>query len=308
MNVQRLSRARRIGLWAAILAVFFSSSTLAYIRQEATPVTLDSALAEFRRTQESADGSGPGDVVGADTTPAAPAGVAPPDGAAPGSAPGGGPAPPPGGAAPAGQTGLARSPAGVYTNATSGYEYTDAVGGSRHDYPPESSLTLRHTECGLTTRWQPLNERWDEATFCTVGDALEMRVFSMYHEFFQTGQQLDYICAPGSRVFDRSEPAGANWMWRCETEGGAVETKNTVVGVESLTIGGRTLQVVHMHYQSALTGSSEGTQVQERWIDLESGLVVRLKSDVTARTESPFGRVGYEEHYLIEMTSTTPRT
>ena len=63
-----------------------------------------------------------------------------------------------------------------------------------------------------------------------------------------------------------------------------------------------------MHYQSALTGSSEGTQVQERWIDLESGLVVRLKSDVTARTESPFGRVGYEEHYLIEMTSTTPRT
>jgi hypothetical protein len=137
---------------------------------------------------------------------------------------------------------------------------------------------------------------------------LEIRTFSMYHEFFQRGQQDDYRCPPGSIVFDRNEPVGASWMWHCDNERSSVDTQTRVVAIEPITIGDRKINAVRMRYESRLTGTTEGAQLQERWIDPESGLVVRLRSEVSAKTESPFGRVNYEEKYIIEMLSLTPRT
>lgn len=289
---------------------------LAYIRQAPEPITVDAAVEQFRAGKaESGAPSDDAPLTGATTT-TPPIGGGP--GAAPaapgatGSAPAGGPAASPGqapGAPPARPpvTSGPRGAEGVYPHATEGFEQTDAVGGSRHDYPPESSVVVRHTDCGLITRWQPLKERWDESSFCSVGTALEIRTFTMYHEFFQKGQQDNYRCPPGSIVFDRSEPVGASWMWNCDSETASVDTQTRVVAVEPVIIEGRKIDAVRMRYESRLTGATEGAQLQERWIDPETGMVLRLRSEVAAKTESPFGRVNYEEKYLIEIKTLTPR-
>ncbi|HUR48010.1 MAG TPA: hypothetical protein VMY88_00570 [Acidimicrobiales bacterium] len=271
-------------------------------------------MEQFRATNTDPDNPDPASGDAAATPQAdipTPAGGPAAPGAAPSAPPAGTPGSPSAPGAPASKPPVTSGPRGaegVYPHRTEGFEQTDAVGGSRHDYPAESSVVVRHTDCGLTTRWQPLKERWDESSFCSVGSALEIRTFSMYHEFFQKGQQDDYRCPPGSIVFDRNEPVGASWMWHCDTENASVDTQTRVVGVEPLTIEGRRIDAVRMRYESRLTGSTEGAQLQERWIDPESGMVLRLRSEVAAKTESPFGRVNYEEKYLIEVKSLAPRT
>lgn len=301
-------------LWSLISALLISGGVLAYIRQAPEPLTVDAAVEQFR-AQSDPDAA---PATGNDPATANPgdAGAAPPGSAgepgstpapAPGATAGAGPAP---GAPPGGPpvTSGPRGEQGVYPHQTEGFERTDALGGSRHDYPGESSVVLRHTDCGLITRWQPLKERWDETSFCSVGSALEIRTFSMYHEFFQKGQQDDYRCPPGSIVFDRQEPVGASWMWHCDSPNASVDAQTTVVGIEPVTIEGRKIDAVRMRYETRLTGATEGAQLQERWIDPGSGMVLRLRSEVAATTESPFGRVNYEEKYLIEIKSLTPRT
>lgn len=302
-------------LWSLVTGLLISGGILAYIRQGPEPVTVDAAVEQFRATKadtgettettsrgsaETRPGTGggpPGSAADAGPTSAAPPSRTPAPGAAPGAPP----------SKPAVTSGP-RGAEGVYPHKTEGFEQTDAVGGARHEYPSESSVVVRHTDCGLITRWQPLKERWDESSFCSVGSALEIRSFSMYHEFFQKGQQDDYRCPPGSIVFDRQEPVGASWMWHCDSENASVDTQTRVVGVEPLTIDGRRIDAVRMRYESRLSGATEGAQLQERWIDPASGMVLRLRSEVAAKTDSPFGRVNYEEKYLIEIKSLTPRT
>lgn len=306
-----LSRRRLIVLWGVVGALIVSSVAVAYLRKGPEAVTIDAAVEQFHRDLETGDPTGTSiatdaAVPEADTAPSADPGAAATPGPAPTAAgrsspttraPGASPAPRP-----------PREGEGVYPHATKGYEETDALGGSRHDYPSETPVAHRRTDCGLITRWQPLKERWDESSFCQVDQALEIRTFTTYHEFFQKGDQQNYRCPPGSVVFDRREPAGASWMWNCDTGNASIDTQTTVVGVEPMTIEGVTMDTVHMHYESRLSGATAGTQVQDRWIEPNSGFVVRIKSDLTAQTDGPFGRVGYEEHYELRMNSLKPRT
>lgn len=305
-----LSRRQLFVLWGVVGALVVSSVAVAYLRKGPEAVTIEAAVEQFHRDLES------GGVTGTSIAPdaSAPEAATTPS-PEPGASPAPGPAPTAGGSSPT-TRGPEAAPApraprqgeGVYPHATKGYEETDAMGGSRHDYPSETPVAHRRTDCGVITRWQPLKERWDESSFCQVDQALEIRTFTTYHEFFQKGDRQDYRCPPGSVVFDRREPAGASWMWNCDTGKSSIDTQTTVVGVEPMTIDGVTMDTVHMHYESRLSGSTAGTQVQDRWIEPNSGFVVRIKSDLTAQTDSPFGRVGYEEHYELRMNSLKPRT
>jgi hypothetical protein len=169
-------------------------------------------------------------------------------------------------------------------------------------------VIARRTDCGVRERWQPLQERWDESELCFVGEAVEIRVFRKHNEFFQRQQTLIYECPAGSRVFDRSEPVGAQWTWQCRTSDAQIDTVTKVLGIEQRTVSGRQVELVRMRYESTLTGSSRGTQFQERLIEPKTGRVFSIKSDIDVQTNSPFGEVGYKEHYLIEALTIEPRT
>ncbi len=55
---------------------------------------------------------------------------------------------------------------GVYTYATSGRESIDALDGRHHDYPGQTTITVRHDGCGAVFDWRPLAERSDDMVIC----------------------------------------------------------------------------------------------------------------------------------------------
>ncbi len=305
-----ISRRRLSVLWVAVAGLLVAGTTSAYIKQGPTEVSVDSALAEFRRTtttsatpldQQAPDGAAPAS--GSTNGPVAPGSgpsLAGPSDTPAGAGPTGGVAAPPGSLTPPAE--------GVYPQATEGYEYTDALGGSRHDYPRETSITLRRGGCGIVERWQPLQERYDESEMCSQGETVSIFVYKKYNEFFQRSQLLVYNCPGGAKVFHRGQPVGATWTWTCNSNDSQIDALVTVVGFETVNVGGRPIEAVRMRYDSKITGSSRGTQVQERLLERSTGYVVSVKVDVKVRTNSPFGEVGYEEHYVLQAKSMQPRT
>lgn len=308
-------------LWVAIMSLLVTSTTALYLRQDPSEVTVDDALSRFRES----------------TPDAGPAGAAPEPGAAPTTAPAVGSAPPAGGGAAgaattapgavSSQAGAAGSssgatrpgaattnaptmpaPDGVYVYATQGYESTNALGGARHDYPAETPATMRRASCGgYTFRWEPLRERWDDSELCPDGDATSIRRFSTYHEFYQRGQQQDFTCPSTSHVYRPNAPAGSTWTWQCTARDSAIDSKVTVIGIESVTVQGKEVRTSRVLYESKMTGANRGTQRQERWLDVSTGMNVRVKTDIDAEVDAPFGTFHYEEHYTITLTSMTPR-
>jgi hypothetical protein len=316
------SRWLRLALALAATTTLLTGVTAAYLRQGANEVTVDAAVEAFRASVTTtaapkADGS-PAAQMTATTAPASPATE---DTPSPNVV---SPASPPStvqskAASPAARASAAPAPAprvrraveeGVYTYATEGYEETNALGGSRHDYPAETPMTIRNASCGgWTQRWEPLRERWDESLLCAEndGNAFSVRRFTTYHEFFQRGQQQEFTCPEGSHVSRLDAPPGTTWTWRCTAGSSAIESKVTVIGTEPVDVGGTTVHAIHMHYASTMSGGNRGTQDQHRWLHPDSGLNVKIATDIDTEADSPFGAVHYVERYTITLTSLTPR-
>ena len=316
-----IARWQRRTLLVSIATLLLTASTFAYLRQGASVVTVDDALRDFRAAASQGDAgvdpvaTAEGDAAGGGQVVAAAQAQEP---AAPGlsttaSAPvmaastqAGGPAP----AGPAVAVASRRVAAeGVYVYDTDGHEETDAVGGARHDYPKQTAVTVRHNDCGaFVMRWQPLGERWDESDLCADDGGVAIRRFSTFHEFFQQRQQNDFRCPPGTHVFRWAAAAGATWSWECTDGASVFATTVTHMGVEDLSIGGQTVRAVHMRYDSKMTGANRGIQTQERWLDPDTGLLYKMRTDIDTEADSPFGAVNYQEHYTITLASLSPRT
>ena len=308
---KRARRWPRRVLAAAIALLLIGNGTALYLKQGPTELTVDDAVSRFRASASERDaGTGAPTADGAAAPDATTAADAGPGAAAPAATAtgAGGPASlGPAGPAPA-SAGAKPVPAeGVYVYATSGYEETDALGGSRHDYPSQTTSTMRRAGCGWVERWEPLAERWDESHLCNEPDGVAIRTFKTYHQFFQRSQQQDYECPPGSHVGRDQWQPGSRWTWSCTSSFGTISTDVVHLGTEQLSVGGAAVTVEHLRYDSKMTGANRGTQVQERWVHRGTNLSVRIKTDIDIESDSPFGTVGYQEHYTITLTSLTPR-
>ncbi len=196
---------------------------------------------------------------------------------------------------------------GVYVYATDGYEETDALSGQRHDYPARTALTISRQGCGIRYRWQPLKERWDESDGCQTPAGIELSRVAIHHEFFHRAATEDFALDPGSVVLPAKPAAGATWHWKGKSDDSAIDTLTKVIGFEKIAVGGEKVHVVHIRYETAMTGDNEGTQIQERWMDMETGLLIRMITSVDAKVEIPFGgTANYTERVRIDLTSMTP--
>ena len=198
---------------------------------------------------------------------------------------------------------------GVYVYATDGYEETDALSGQRHDYPAQTTITVSKQGCGYRWRWQPLKERWEESDGCRTSKGYVLDRFAIYHEFFKRGILEDFACEPDAVVMPEVPVAGASWRWQGASDDSTIDTLTKVVGFETITVGSKQIRALHMRYETTLKGSNEGTQVQDRWLKEDSGLLLRMINAVDAKVEVPFGgQANYTERYQIDLTSTKPES
>jgi hypothetical protein len=191
----------------------------------------------------------------------------------------------------------------VYRYKTSGYESIDQPS-SRHEYPEETPMTLRATNCGFLIHWQPLENRWDEMTVCREGDDAFIPSMATHREFYGQEQHSQYTCSPGYYAW-RPEP-GATWQGRCKDAKSRIDLRARTLGIEPVQVGDQTVEAVRYLVEGQISGENDGTWRVERWVDPETGLLVRMKGRTQATSSGGFGTVNYREETNLQLLSLTP--
>ncbi|MBI2168417.1 MAG: hypothetical protein HYU28_02795 [Actinobacteria bacterium] len=197
---------------------------------------------------------------------------------------------------------------GVYVWNTTGYESVTALGGARHDYPAQTTITISHGGCGSKARWDVLEERWDEWENCVTDLGEEWRVFWTHHEFFGQSDDRSYECEPGSVMRPARPEVGMTWKARCVEPDSWFEEQATVVAIETLTIGGEPVDTFHIRMESTAGGDTRGSGVHEYWFATSRNLMVKTAGRFDSESDSPFGAgtVDYHEEYEATLSSLEP--
>lgn len=197
---------------------------------------------------------------------------------------------------------------GVYVYATTGGEHVDVLGGTGHDYPSETAITVRHEGCGMRDRWDALKGRWDARRYCATEQGLAIREVVQHHEFYGRADERTFACDAGAIANPREASAGSTWTTVCRSDDAVGTTTVKAVGFEDVVIAGAMVRTFHSHSMTTVTGATRGTQEYDDWMVQSTGLLVRRISSNDARTSSPVGTAHYQEHYELRLTSLTPRT
>lgn len=192
---------------------------------------------------------------------------------------------------------------GVYVYATTGRDEVDALNGDHHDYPTTTTITVRTSSCGVSQRWDILEERWEQWERCASGDGVAERARTSYDSFFGRSQTDTYSCTGDPRPVDA--PAGSEWIVQC-VQGGAIDTyTGTVIGPETLLVGATAVETVHV--QVVITGpEATDTQSIDSWYQVGADLLIAQQGSSRTSNPSPIGTVHYTEDYEIHLTALQP--
>ncbi|MBV8160437.1 MAG: hypothetical protein JO265_05895, partial [Acidimicrobiia bacterium] len=91
------------------------------------------------------------------------------------------------------------------------------------------------------------------------------------------------------------------------SDGSAARIEATYLGHEPVQVGGASVDAVHLHLHSTLTGRAQGTADEQFWLLPQNGLVLRWDRSVDTMADAAFGaNVHYQEHASFLLESLTP--
>ena len=192
----------------------------------------------------------------------------------------------------------------VYEYKTTGYEEIDALGGARHNYPEQTFLTIRPGGCGQILRWQAIEERWTSWEVCDP-DRMTVGNVDSFHSWFGVADLQQYQC-PEAAAYLPATADVTEWTFTCSADNRAEETTATVVGVETVEIGGIGVETLHVRFTTVLSGESTGSDETERWFAIDESLLVKEVSTTHSASTSLIGTVEYTEHYEIVLEDLSP--
>jgi hypothetical protein len=194
--------------------------------------------------------------------------------------------------------------AGVYTYTTDGFEKTDLLGGSRHDYPAQTTITVKPTDCGYVQTWTALDKRSEAWTYCALDGAIRPTDFQDVHNFYAHNDDRTYTCSGGALSL---KPGADPVTITCVKKGTTRVDHVKTIGAESVDVGGTAVDTVHLRTQTRMSGSTVGTATFDDWLDRATGLPVRITADVDNKSDTPIGaKVHYLEQYELKLTSADP--
>ena len=197
---------------------------------------------------------------------------------------------------------------GVYLYRTTGFESIDAVGGSRHDYPEQTTITVVRQGCGVMLTWDVLQERSDMWNLCVEDEGIALTTEGLaFHQFFGQSRTEPLTCdRTVVLVPDDGEPRppvqlscllGEN-QWAPAWE---------VLGYDRLTVGTEIVPVRHVRMTVADDDEYWEHVVVDWYLD-ENGLPVKVQAVKQSLSDTAYGDVEYDEVYTIELLSRTPLT
>ena len=200
---------------------------------------------------------------------------------------------------------------GVYRYRTTGHEQIDALGGTSHDYPAETTITVTAEGCGALLRWDLLRERWDELRICATPSGIELQPQSAnYHEFYQHGERHDVVCdrgvviVPPESVVLPMDPVPL----ACTERGVTALPEWQVLDRTTKVVDGQAVRVTHVRRTVQDDDEYWEHVVEDWWFD-DHGLPVEMAATKGNKTDSDLvGDVIYAEEYRASLISLVPLT
>jgi hypothetical protein len=200
-----------------------------------------------------------------------------------------------------------RRPApGVYEYETVGEERIDALGGLTHTYPARTTMTYTLTDCGYQVRWDAFKERYDELDLCISPEGEAVDTTRQYREFFGISNDRSYQCDAEAIVRTSSPTFGETRSTPCTSPTSDAEIRVTVIGLETIEVGGQEVEALHVLLETTLEGDVRGGSKLNYWTDPVTGLDYRREFDVSTEADSPLGVTRYDENYSVQLVSLQP--
>jgi hypothetical protein len=315
MRRARNRRWPKIGIGALALVVTAADLAVITLRDKATPVTFEDAVARFRDDLEDRSTSSAVLTGAADTT--IPVGsTAAPDttdttdttgtsstsatsvattGAAPDPT-----APPPS------QPGALRPAHGVYRYRTVGGEEIPFINAKR-SYPDQTTATvLRGTGCAWHLRVDLLAEHTDEYELCTTPVGVTISDVTITIQWFTIRQSVQMHCQPPVPLLTTGSSDVRTTQ--CQSPEISATMRITPRPPEDLVIGGATVHAARVDWLMDIAGQFSGVGTYSMWLDPVSGLPLKVVRAVDAQGSTPIGKQRYVEHHTMTLLSSTPGT
>lgn len=195
---------------------------------------------------------------------------------------------------------------GVYRYATEGREHVDALGGTEHVYPPETTITVVSDGCGVKLRWDFLAERYEEWHLCLDGDRIVLAPDGVqFHQFFGQSQTDVAECRQAVVLVPPPEPGTATAR-DCTLAGEPWHPVWTFVERGTADVGGTDVATVTFAAAIELDDPDYWEHTEIIWTLAPSGLPVAADWNATSRNPSPVGGVVYTETFTAELLSLEP--
>ena len=152
----------------------------------------------------------------------------------------------------------------------------------------------------MTFRWDVLETRSTTVTICVTGERSQaVDGWTEHHVFSGHEESATWSCSRPPWLVDPNAVgtrtshlcAGAN-----STSAGTVD----VLGTEPLRIAGAAVETVHLRLTAEVDGVLRGTVVEDRWVEQETGLPVRLRYRARITSSSPAGDSVFRERYELQ--------
>lgn len=206
------------------------------------------------------------------------------------------------------QTSYPLPPEGVYTYDTSGRESLEGPLSETHTYPSESAITVTHTPCGFSWRWDVFERRSDVSNWCWTDAGIIETNTSTDHIFFKVHDKRAFECKPPAVVMPSQIPASNLPGAVCEG-GDTINTKTVeYLGTEELTVGGEKVETVVMKNVDVASKKSTGQSAVTMWLRRTDGLVVKMRREADIGNDSIIGKIHYVEDITLTLKSLAPKS
>ncbi|HZI44485.1 MAG TPA: hypothetical protein VFD53_04635 [Ilumatobacter sp.] len=195
---------------------------------------------------------------------------------------------------------------GVYRYATRGQEHVDALDGTTHPYPPETTITVVTAGCGVSLRWDALRERWDEWQLCATPAGVVLGIDGIqYHEFFGQPDNQAVACDTPVMLIAAASDEQTPAQQACMLAEDPWLPLWTTLDRSPRTIDGQLVDVQHVQMQIEDDDEYwEHTTID--WYLAPDGLPVEVVATKSSLSPSPIGPIQYDEQYHLELESLTP--
>lgn len=195
---------------------------------------------------------------------------------------------------------------GVYEFDTSGFERIDALGGTRHDYPDTTTMTVVVDGCGVSVRWDALEERWDRWGLCSSPDGVVLAPDgAQFHEFYGRSEREKLRCDRSVLVVPVDNEPRRAVEQACTLASDEYLPTWKVMGAETRDVGGETVEVQRVR-QYVDDDDEHWERITVDWYLTDGGLPVEVVGTRESLSSTFVGEVHYEEQFHLVLRSLTP--